>query len=862
MRKKMTPVGDRFHWTRVLPVLGIHDHASLATSSVSCGICHQDRMLVFEDQVLGGPWFYCNRCEFSGDAFALASRVWQSDLQTASLRLILGLFGKVSPSDPLARDVAVHCERVTAPLQRAASFWKTCQAAGPGRPAPILQRLWGIPTDYRLGLDLWLQRGGRLIGTTTTSDVDAALDDRHVEPRVRTLRNNAPRRPRSRIFPGSGWDGLLVVPYHDLPGRICGFLFVGRNGRWPDDYVWYPVLDAGVVRQQPSTGLAMFDAVWSNTGPPVVLTGDPRVALKMQLDALQHQSVGLQLAALWSGAESVASTAAPALKALRRPAVLVDLEERPDVVRLALDTGSQISEKRTPVGIAGTLAYAIHCKHAVDPERAAARRLVDCSPDRVADQLLKMSLQSGERRRLANHLPDTLAESVHQESDSDRIVQLGTLTVIESGRVWRDSRHRPLSDAVVRIDRLVHFPGKPHPSVSGRVIFRDRSVPFQGTLPERGLLRLISQACLSAGSVPPIFDPTIRNRVQEIAQLIEPPAVCVGLTEPGWDDPSASLRFPRVTIGHGGRIDPPLPSAGDLPGQCFSFPESLILPARVALLHDDPGIAAGWVGLAGFAAALLAPAFRSTPSRLIVTGEAAVMGVRGIYSGLEATSAAIYRAWPVLPPPQVRPGPEFELVEKLPPGGAMVVRPETLETLTAFSGWAGLADDRTPDAAMFMGFRQQAAGFFLVYLQDLMSRHLALEHCGCFLASLLTDMGHWVKRLCGRPSPAITEALTNLQRDTPAAHAVSVVALLRRLPGDAILPEKDRHWVSTASIRALEVSLGRPAIPMAQIVAALDAVGALITRSDRKGQDGLLLRSDWAQGRLRKDGSSSSCSHP
>lgn len=41
----------------------------------------------------------------------------------------------------------------------------------------------------------------------------------------------------NRLFPGQGWELVLVIPLQDVPGHFCGILCIGREGVYPTDYV-------------------------------------------------------------------------------------------------------------------------------------------------------------------------------------------------------------------------------------------------------------------------------------------------------------------------------------------------------------------------------------------------------------------------------------------------------------------------------------------------------------------------------------------------------------------------------------------------------------------------------------------------
>ena len=123
---------------------------------------------------------------------------------------------------------------------RLSALWQRARDWLPRARSPALNRLRG-----RLGLadhlspQRWREGPGRLLGGSPREEVEACfcpLSTGQGGARPQRYRLNP---SRGRVCAGPGWSDVLVIPYHDLPGRLCAFTFIGREGG-PADRVFRP----------------------------------------------------------------------------------------------------------------------------------------------------------------------------------------------------------------------------------------------------------------------------------------------------------------------------------------------------------------------------------------------------------------------------------------------------------------------------------------------------------------------------------------------------------------------------------------------------------------------------------------------
>jgi hypothetical protein len=123
---------------------------------------------------------------------------------------------------------------------------------------------------------------------------------------VEQLRLLQPSRGPSwqRVFSGMHWDDVLVVPFRDLPQRLCGFLCVGRNGDPEKDVVYQSMGYHGTSPSGAEGGLAMHPDVpaiaqdWDNT---VLVTDNAVRMLQVQFRHFEQSTHPLPIAAWFCG---------------------------------------------------------------------------------------------------------------------------------------------------------------------------------------------------------------------------------------------------------------------------------------------------------------------------------------------------------------------------------------------------------------------------------------------------------------------------------------------------------------------------------------------------------------------------------
>jgi len=217
---------------------------------VICPLCGRDSLEIYRDSSSNGDgkWLRCFNCRFGGDAIELYGYMRKIKDVRAT---ILEVFSRGLADIPANRldpaDIEAYVADSYDPRRKLNDIWASLSELTPHQNPVLLKR---AQEEH-----LWLgwhssghERIRKVMGVGTRS-------------RIRELFDKS-------ILPASGFDANLVVNYQDIPGRICGFGFLGDNS------------EQNFKLFNGEGGLAMLDGVrlYEKT---VYAVRNPRLALRL-----------------------------------------------------------------------------------------------------------------------------------------------------------------------------------------------------------------------------------------------------------------------------------------------------------------------------------------------------------------------------------------------------------------------------------------------------------------------------------------------------------------------------------------------------------------------------------------------------
>lgn len=413
-------------WTKVLAALDVFPEHDWLPSRVRCPVCDGSRLTIYDDTTLSGAWHYCFDCRSAGDMVDLAASAWAVSVETAARNLTR----YVAPVDG-EPPIEGYLEKYAAPRRRTHKFWAAVRDHLKTSPSPLVNKLlnkFGL-LNMHLSGKRWLDTMGNFIGSCAYHDVE-----RLFRPRC-MVGNRCPSD--ARLFRGPGWSDVLVIPFHDLPGRICGLCCVGRRGE-RKDIVYERTMKQPLV---PEGGLACYWAVENShrmLGDRVVAVGDPLLALRLHL---RHFATGNTALPLVAYADFPTGRTRHAWKALhdRRP-VLWGWKMTPGLLHQAMLADGQIvlSELEHPTRknvnhmlrkerpkelLRGLVARAL-------PWREALKRWLARSHDSEVEGLLAGLESYGTDRAELLHV-STRVEGFVREKAFEKTIMFGPAKIVE-----------------------------------------------------------------------------------------------------------------------------------------------------------------------------------------------------------------------------------------------------------------------------------------------------------------------------------------------------------------------------------------------------------------------------------------------
>lgn len=167
---------------------------------------------------MGGQWHHCFSCGSSGDMVQLACRAWKLDPENAAGHL--AQYGLKLPPAALTEATANAYKIRLNWRRRLDNFWASSQEYMLKVTSGTINRLKHI---YKLN-----HSNESMLPTYFGAANKAALY---------ALSERILERPKTRV---RKWNNCLVLPFYNMPGRISGFYFVGRQGEPVEDCFFWP----------------------------------------------------------------------------------------------------------------------------------------------------------------------------------------------------------------------------------------------------------------------------------------------------------------------------------------------------------------------------------------------------------------------------------------------------------------------------------------------------------------------------------------------------------------------------------------------------------------------------------------------
>lgn len=462
---------------------------------------------------------------------ALAACVWGISESAALLKLARSDVG-LDPEFANAETVDAYLDGEPKKRQAYRAFWEDAQRYFSAQQSVEFRKLKvRLRIHASTSPEQWTNGPGQLVGAYPYRDIRAVIAPgcssfaRKGYKTVRLTRGKVRGGEGGdgggkRYFVGRDWGDVLVFPYHDAPGRLSGFQFIGRQARPEDCSFW------GLPRARSEAGLAGLqttETVHPEFGTHVFAVDNPALALRLQIRNTGSSLVNLPIVSWYDQGRTYSHDVWNTLQhrhvifwgwtmsaALIRQASLCD--GRIALVPLDADNPDTVDHYLRLKPPRDLLGRAV--KRARPWQDALAAWAAKQPPSAVESLLLDLENRQMDVTAIAAILGPfavTLATA-----PMTRTARVGDREVRETADGWtvRASGKKPyqaFSTAIVRIDRIVtetitHY--------QGRVIYQGYVLPF--SIPaetfEREAVLQVCLLCVNAG----LGRPTIHGSASQL----------------------------------------------------------------------------------------------------------------------------------------------------------------------------------------------------------------------------------------------------------------------------------------------------------------------------------------------------------
>ena len=259
--------------------MGIGDENTTFPTVLSCPLCNKSTLHCYDDTAREDIWFACDTCSAHGNIITFAAQIWKISADKAFARFKEQNMCTYAENMEETGKLAKAVERGLA----ADRFWSSAQAQLWAHDDPnILHKF----RDFGVSREIPCEK---LVGVAYPEQVAELC------------------KAVTRAFPPTlSKEPVIVLPYHDLPQRISGFLLLQ-----PHEDLSLHKSFVGVTRSakfKPDAGYYLIDMaqlpakkVFNNS---LFIVDDPLWALKAQTTQLWYGDAFLPLCASFHGKEA------------------------------------------------------------------------------------------------------------------------------------------------------------------------------------------------------------------------------------------------------------------------------------------------------------------------------------------------------------------------------------------------------------------------------------------------------------------------------------------------------------------------------------------------------------------------------
>lgn len=687
-------LSDKIFWLQIVDALELELASEcVLPATAQCPECGNSRLHILHDHVIGGQWHWCPDCGIHGDMVELAATAWGIEVPAAIAKLnTLGIDTLSTDSD----SIDAYMQRHIKSRQRIEESWSRAREDFVGRSETTTKLLRSFTCWNRFkDQEAWKAGPGQIYGVLSMEEASLA-----VKPHQLPHSSKGQVAVPSGVFKMRGlgkWDDVLTIPHYDMPGRICSFLFIGRQGRPESDWVFKTVLNTSTMHKVwgeekrssklEEAGVAMHPDVFNTCvryGNRILVTDDLEVAICQQTKQCEQSSIPLPIVSYYPNSKILPTTCWSMF--MKQTMVFWAVQKKLNalMVRNAMLSDGLISingpegrqeleqylSRKSPRDRTLTIM-----RSAAPWPKATAKFFDSLSNSKLENFLMELKLLKVDLSEFYRRLPKSAAKrrvAVLLDTKAvNRTVYLKKRTVVEREDGWYVvgaglGNYELVMNAQLRIDAAIYQPRAKRTFYQGRLIFQGKAVEFceEAEQLDKCGYKFLSDLLMEHNLGVLYVDRNWQNRLVDIAKLLHTPELVRSVDTVGWDDDELSFIFPKFRIDYGGSVyrneQPIFPK--DVPGSDLPMPQPLSLNDVWRVLQRGMTMNSVVIGtLAAVLANVMSPIFNESTSGIAITGvstedlgltiaqmaSCVPFHVSG-YSEAELLECESFHRWPVL----------------------------------------------------------------------------------------------------------------------------------------------------------------------------------------------------------------------
>lgn len=546
----------RLDWNMVANLLEMPPRAS--SNTAECPACHATTIL-YNDHVTGGSWSSCRYCGFSAGPIDFCAETWKCSVDT-TIKRVASKMPQIAFADFC--DPANATKFLTKPAKLQKRFERLKETSNQRLLARLTDAQSRLVSQFLVPFSgdkrRWQDTVGRLFGIASTEEVEETFNI----------------QAKKKLFP-SKCQCVILIPFFDAPGRICGFECLWRQERKDSTQSLFRSVGRKfqsnrlVLQGHKEAGLAWMDEVADY--PTIVATNEIDLVLRLQSRHASHAISPLPMVCWKKGETAISCRSWQFLKGKRL--VLWARDMGVELLSQAIYADAFVSlsgpkekeelsfkeffRRKSPENIFEKLSRGRFWVDAVeqlireDDRKHLEVIAAGLFEDSYLAQRLEQELETGVLTSLKDHLP-VASKSTSIILGNKLFYRTGD-AIIASTRVT--DRPSLAIDAVMIIDEVISLVDVKEIYYRGSIRFKGDEVPFVElkSVIDRDPAKFVEEKVLASGVGIVRYDKSVSKHLVGVSMQLKTPRLVVKHGRVGWND-NQELLLPFVSIKLDGTI--------------------------------------------------------------------------------------------------------------------------------------------------------------------------------------------------------------------------------------------------------------------------------------------------------------------